>query len=144
MTTTLTGPANSVTLFVDTVYWLALINPRDAWHVRATEWATEIAEPLVTTDPVLTEVADALCRADRRAWAISAIRNVRADPQITTVPGSTDLFSRGFDLYAGRQDKDWSLTDCISFVVMNERGLDRALTADTHFIQAGFRALLLD
>lgn len=129
-------------LFVDTVYWLALINPRDNWHAKAVEWAAKIAEPLVTTDAVLTEVADALCHADQRRWAIEAIRNVRTDPKITSVSGSTRLFSRGFELYAARQDKNWSLTDCISFVVMKDRGIVRALTVDTHFIQAGFRALL--
>ncbi len=129
-------------LFVDTVYWLALINPGDTWHGAAKRWATKIAESLVTTDAVLTEVADALCRADRRHWAVKAIRNIKSDPEIRTVPGSAELFSRGFDLYAQRRDKDWSLTDCISFVVMNELNMDRSLTADGHFIQAGFRALL--
>ena len=129
-------------IFVDTVYWLALINPSDTWHSKAKAWATELTEPLVTTDAILTEVADALCRADRRRWAVSAIRSVKADPGITSVPGSVELFSRGFELYAGRGDKDWSLTDCISFTVMRDRRIDRALTADAHFLQAGFRALL--
>lgn len=59
-----------------------------------------------------------------------------------SVPGSPDLFGRGFELYAARPDKDWSLTDCISFVVMKDRRLERALTADVHFVQAGFHALL--
>lgn len=132
----------SVGVFVDTVYWLALINPRDDWHVKAVDWASTIAEPLITTDAVLTEVADALSDVGHRGWAVSARRNVRTDPQITTVAGSGELFSRGFDLYVARHDKGWSLTDCMSFVVMKDRGLDRALTADSHFLQAGFRALL--
>lgn len=129
-------------LFVDTVYWLALMNPNDTWHRRALDWAALISEPLVTTDAVLTEVADAFCRVDRRRWAVEAIRNIQADPEITSVPGGSDLFTRALDLYASRPDKDWSLTDCISFVVMNDQGLERALTADLHFVQAGFQALL--
>ena len=129
-------------LFVDTVYWLALMNPNDAWHRHALDWAARISEPLVTTDAVLTEVADAFCRVDRRRWAVEAIRNVQADPEITSVPGSVDLFTRALDLYSSRPDKDWSLTDCISFVVMKDQGLQRALTADLHFGQAGFQALL--
>ena len=129
-------------LFVDTVYWLALMNPNDTWHRHALDWAARISEPLVTTDAVLTEVADAFCRVDRRRWAVEAIRNVRADPEITSVPGSVDLFTRALDLYGSRSDKDWSLTDCISFVVMKEQGLERALTADLRFVQAGFQALL--
>lgn len=138
------APTSSSEVFVDTVYWLALINRRDALHGRAVEWAAQISEPLVTTEAVLTEVADALCVARHREWAVSAIRHVRADGQITTLPGSRDLFETGFQLYASRPDKDWSLTDCMSFVVMRERGIDRALTADLHFVQAGFRALLRD
>jgi predicted nucleic acid-binding protein len=135
--------ANTQTpLFVDTVYWLALMNKNDQWHERALDWSARSTGPLVTTEAVLTEVADALCRADRRRWAIEAIRAVRSDSAITTVAGSASMFLRAFALYSERHDKDWSLTDCISFVVMKERALDSALTADIHFVQAGFRALL--
>lgn len=129
-------------VFVDTLFWLALVNPADTWHGPAVAWAGRVDDPLVTTHAVLTEVADALCRRDRRRWATDTVFNVTADPNITTIPGTPELFARGFDLYAKRPDKDWSLTDCISFVVMDERRLNRALTADLHFIQAGFRALL--
>jgi len=52
------------------------------------------------------------------------------------------LYQRGINLYAQRPDKEWSLTDCISFVVMSDRGITEALTGDHHFEQAGFRALL--
>jgi predicted nucleic acid-binding protein len=55
----------------------------------------------------------------------------------------TSLLNRGLELYQSRPDKDWGLTDCISFVVMREQNLIDALTADRHFVQAGFRALLL-
>ena len=129
-------------IFVDTVYLLALINPNDSWRPKALEWAGQVSEPLVTTEAVLTEVADAFCRSDRRRWAIEAIRDIRSEPDCTCVPGSADLFTRGFELYASRADKDWSLTDCISFVVMRDRGINQALTADLHFAQAGFVALL--
>jgi predicted nucleic acid-binding protein len=92
----------------------------------------------VTTDAILAEVADALCRGDRRRWAVAAIRATRADRTITAVAGSAALFRQGFDLYAARPDKDWSLTDCISFAVMKDRDIESALTADAHFVQAGF------
>ena len=68
-------------IFVDTVYWLALLNRNDAWHARSVEWAGRIDEPLVTTDAVLTEVADALCRHDRRHWAIETLVSAKADPR---------------------------------------------------------------
>ena len=129
-------------IFVDTVYWLALLNKTDRWHAPALEWSSHIEEQLVTTDAVLTEVADAPCRADRRRWAVETLRAIRADRSITSVPGSAKLFTEGLKLYAACHDKDWSLTDCMSFVVMKDRKLERALTADVHFVQAGFQALL--
>lgn len=129
-------------IFVDTVYWLALVNGNDRWHKQALDWSSRIEEQLVTTDAVLTEVADALCRADRRRWAVEAVKAIRMDRSITSLPGSAKLFTDGFKLYAERPDKDWSLTDCMSFVVMKDRKIDRALTADVHFVQAGFHALL--
>jgi hypothetical protein len=51
-------------------------------------------------------------------------------------------FQQGCDLYARRKDKDWSLTDCISFVIMREYGIDSALTSDEDFEQAGFKRLM--
>jgi predicted nucleic acid-binding protein len=136
------APRGKGELFVDTLYWLALVNRRDTWHLSAVEWAARVSGSMVTTDAVLTEVADALCHVSHRPWAISTIESVRGDRQVTTISGSRDLFARAFDLFSGRRDKAWSLTDCMSFVVMKERGIDRALTADLHFVQAGFRALL--
>jgi hypothetical protein len=65
-----------------------------------------------------------------------------ADPNVTVIPASPELFRAGLDLYGRRLDKEWSLTDCISLVVMEERGLREALTADPHFKQAGFKVLL--
>ena len=59
------------------------------------------------------------------------------------IAASDDVFDRGADLYDRRPDKDWSLTDCISFEVMTDRAVKEALTGDRHFTQAGFRALLL-
>jgi len=70
------------------------------------------------------------------------VAGLRASPRATIVPLGSQLLDRGMQLMEERQDKDWSLTDCISFVVMKEQGVQDALTADGHFEQAGFRALL--
>jgi len=113
-----------VAIFVDTVYWLALVNRNDRWHPHAIEWSARVDEPLVTTDAVLTEVADALCRGDRRRWAVETLRAIRADASITSVAGGAALFRQAFDLYTARPDKDWSLTDCMSFSVMKNEGLE--------------------
>jgi len=97
---------------------------------------------IVTTAWVLTEAADALAAAAQRGAFLALLKSLRADPTLTILPPTQDLFDRGLDLYARRLDKDWSLTDCISFFVMEERGIADALTGDHHFEQAGFRALL--
>lgn len=131
-------------VFVDTVHLLALVNPRDQWRDQALDRAAGVTEPLVTTGAVLVEVADALCRPGHRNVATQVLTAVREDPDFTCVPVDAALFDRALTLYAGRVDKAWSLTDCVSFEVMRRRGIDRALTANQHFVQAGFRALLLE
>jgi predicted nucleic acid-binding protein len=67
---------------------------------------------------------------------------VRSHPTYEVIPASADLFEAGLRLHADRSDKAWSLTDCFSFVVMEQRGIRQALTFDHHFEQAGFEALL--
>lgn len=129
-------------VFLDTVHILALINPRDDWHQRAASASEKAPERLVTTEAVLTEVADALCQRSTRSWAVQAIDDLRRDPNVRCVPVEAELFERAFEMYRQRSDKHWSLTDCISFVVMEDLKLHDALTADVHFEQAGFIALL--
>jgi predicted nucleic acid-binding protein len=128
--------------FVDTVYILALLNPRDRWHRKAVELSQSVRAPLVTSYAVLTEVADALSHRNRRTWAFETIADLRSDPDVRCVAVDEKTFAAALTLYGDRRDKDWSLTDCISFVIMREQQLSDALTADAHFIQAGFHALM--
>jgi hypothetical protein len=128
--------------FLDTVYVLGLLNPRDRWHARAVELSQAIPAPFVTSVAILTEVADALAHRNRRAWACEAIADLRADPDVTCVSIDERTFNAALDLYRQMADKDWSLTDCTSFVIMRREKLTDALTADLHFVQAGFRALM--
>jgi predicted nucleic acid-binding protein len=85
-----------------------------------------------------------LVRGEDRDLFADLLRHIRSDPRTTVVPVSSELLQHGIDLFTRRPDKTWSLTDCISFVAMSQRGLTDALTADHHFLQAGFRALLLE
>ena len=71
------------------------------------------------------------------------LARVESDPEVRIATDSDGLYPRGLALYAARPDKEWSLTDCISFVVMADEGLSEALTGDHHFKQAGFTALLM-
>jgi uncharacterized protein len=128
--------------FADTSFYVAAVNLRDSLHGAAAEWAEAFRGPIMTTEYVLIEVGNWLARSGDRDVFLELIKEIRADHRTTVISGSGTLFEQGLDLYAQRPDKDWSLTDCISFVVMQEHGLTDALTGDHHFEQAGFRVLL--
>lgn len=132
-------------VFLDTNYAIALCSPADQYHELALDLSRQIAAARtqsVTTVPVLLEIGDALSRQWRRDAAADLIHLIVRDPRIEKVPLTQPLFEQGLELFESRPDKDWGLTDCISFVVMRERGLIEALSADVHFEQAGFVALL--
>jgi hypothetical protein len=128
--------------FADTFYYLALLNEDDEAHAKILTIAEHMVGRTVTTAWVLTEVADALAAPGERGEFMRLLETLRASPRCTIVPAAQDLFDEGVALYGQRSDKEWSLTDCISFVVMREHGITDALTGDHHFEQAGFKALL--
>jgi predicted nucleic acid-binding protein len=129
--------------FGDAHYFLALLNSQDAHHAAAVKFAHDWRGEIVTTRWVLAEVADALCAPPNRSLAVAFIEEVERNSQFRVVEQSDILFGDGFALFRARQDKRWSLTDCISFALMSADGLKDALTGDRHFEQAGFNALLL-
>lgn len=98
---------------------------------------------IVTTEFILLELGAAFSDPTDRADFMLVDKMVRTRPDVTLVPVSSELLQRGIELFAARPDKGWSLTDCISFVVMKENEVKDALNADHHFTQAGFRALLI-
>ena len=128
--------------FADTRYWLALVNTKDHWHARARRIAAGLRRPLVTTEGVLLELGTALAKERWRALGIETLARIRAHPEIAIVAIDSSLAERALALYSDRTDKEWGLTDCASFVVMGDRGITVALSADQHFVQAGFLALL--
>jgi predicted nucleic acid-binding protein len=128
--------------FADTFVFLALLSRHDRKHTAAVQAMNASREPLLTTAWVLTELADGLCAAQSRALFVEMEARLRGNPRVTIIEPSQRLYDDGLELYRQRPDKDWSLTDCISFVVMRERGIVEALTGDHHFEQAGFVALL--
>lgn len=130
-------------VFLDTSYILALINTKDEYHSVALRIANEISDPIITTEAVLTEIGNALAKPQWRQLAVDTLDDLISDPEVEIITISTRLFSKAMDIYSTRMDKEWGLTDCISFVIMEEKKLIRALTTDHHFEQAGFQALLL-
>jgi len=129
-------------LFADTFYFLAMLNPGDEDHAKVKAFNATLRQPLLTTVWVLTEVGDALATPENRGIFKRFLDRLQNDRRVTIVPASNELFEDGAELYDQRPDKAWSLTDCISFFVMQEHGLTEALTKDRHFEQAGFTALL--
>jgi predicted nucleic acid-binding protein len=128
--------------FADSAYFMALLNARDQYHERAKQASAKLQGQILTTTWVLTELADAFCKPGQRDIAAVFLKDLLADPRVILIPPSLDLFNRGLAFYSQRPDKDWSLTDCISFVVMEERGVTEALATDRDFKQAGFVTLL--
>lgn len=132
-------------VFLDASYAIALSSPADERHDRARELAERIeAEEtrLVTTRAVILEIGNALSGLRYRRAAIELLDALEGDPAVDIVPLTEQSYERSLHLYRERPDKEWGLTDCLSFVVMEGLGLTDALTADGHFHQAGFRALL--
>ncbi len=128
--------------FVDTSYILALANTADQYHTQARAAALQMSPPFITTEAVLTEIGNALAKVRWRHVGVMTLQALRADTHVEIVSIDPHLFDQAVTLYSSRPDKEWGLTDCISFVVMQDRGLTEALTTDVHFQQAGFRALL--
>jgi len=117
---------------------IALINQADQYHTQALQLATTYQDyPLVTTDAVLLEIGNALARI-ARVEAVAILRYFQTASEVTIVSLTAVRLSQALMLYEQYQDKTWGLVDCVSFVVMQEFGLDCVLGFDRHFQQAGF------
>jgi uncharacterized protein len=133
--------------FADTSFWIALSSQRDQYHGPAVAWSRFVLRTrstLVTTEAVLWEWLNAFSHASTRRLAAEGYCRCQADPGIEVVPFQSELVASAVELYRTRPDKNWSLTDCLSFVVMENRRLTEALTTDRHFEQAQRKALLLE
>ncbi len=132
-------------VFADAGYWIALWNPRDPLHQRALGVAGTLeAAAVVTTQVVLIEALNFMARMGefRRRLAAQMVQRLRDDPDIEIVPQTDAQFQAAVEHYAARPDQRWSLTDCVSFLLMEERNITEALAYDRDFEQAGFTALL--
>ena len=131
-----------IAVFADTSFYLALLSADDEYHDRAVQLSMEMRRPVVLTEFVLLETGNSLSSVHQRRLFVDLAPHLPADPAVRIVPASSDLLQLGYELFRRREDKSWSLTDCTSFVVMKEQGVREAITADHHFEQAGFVALL--
>jgi uncharacterized protein len=134
-------------VFADAGYWIALLNPRDALHGKATQAAATLGRTrVITSELVLSEVLNAFARSGdlARMGTCALIDKMRSNPNVEIIPMTSSAFRQALERYRRRADKTWGLTDCASFLIMEERRITDALSADRDFQQAGFKALLLD
>lgn len=134
-------------VFADAGYWVALLNPKDNLHNKSKTVSSTLGQVrIVTGEMVLAEVLNSF--ADKgailRNAACKLVERLRNDPNSDIVPQTNIQFMAALLFYKERQDKDWSLTDCASILIMQEKGITEALAYDKHFAQAGFRPLLRD
>ena len=128
-------------LFADTFYWVALLNPRDAFHVVVMGYSRALqGARVVTTDEVFTEVLNFWSNAGRygRGLAAAQVRSLRHDPLIDVLPQTRADFDAALALYEARPDKAYSLTDCRSMLALRALGMTEVLSNDHHFTQEGF------
>jgi predicted nucleic acid-binding protein len=134
------------TIFADTFYWVALLNPRDNFHTQAISLTATLSNTkIITTDEVLTEVLNFLSDGGQnlRQRGTKTIRQLlnTDSKKVTVLPQSHTMFLEGLQLYEKRLDKGYSLTDCISMVTMKQKKINQVLTNDHHFTQEGFIVL---
>ncbi len=132
-------------LFLDTAFVQALINRRDQHHAQSMILLPRVrsAAEVWITEAVLLEIGNALSEVDRLA-AVQFIERCYHSPNMHVISVDTLLLMRALRLFKERPDKGWGLTDCVSFVVMQDHGLMDAVTTDEHFVQAGYRALMIE
>lgn len=133
------------TVLVDTSGWLAVVNKADDLHASALRIKRALMERkamLITTDFIVIETANSLSRPPLRKLAIELINFIRESGEVVIEHANQHIVDSSWDLFKTRTDKEWSLTDCASFVVMKKYGIQEAFTNDHHFEQAGFDVLL--
>lgn len=130
-------------VFIDTSFVIAMFTPEDKHHKQAVEIVRDLFDyqKILITDAVLYEIGNAFTKLNKKIIT-EFIQDCCNTDQIDVVKTDDLLFSRALERYATYLDKDWSLTDCISFEVMKEYGIDIAYSSDHHFEQAGFQYML--
>lgn len=121
-------------------HFLALLDSREASRSQASQFSRDPEVQIVTTEWVLAEFGNAYSDPRDRGDFVNLYRILAGHPRFKII-ARTSLFQSGIELFAERRDKEWSLVDCIPFLVMQKEGLSEALTGDHHFEQAGFTVL---
>ncbi len=122
-------------IFVDTSAWFAAFVPTDRNFAAATAWLRANTERLVTTDFVVDELITLLGRRGERRRS-TLMRTMLFQERCAVLEYVTpEDFMKAWDLHDAFQDKEWSFTDCTSYVVMQRMGIGSAFSFDLHFRQ---------
>lgn len=129
-------------IFLDTSYLLALELINDQNHQAAqAHW-----QQIITTSPasvitsyVFDEVVTYFNSRNHHGKAVQVGNRLLLSPSVQFIHIDEVLFYLGWAYFQQHQDKRYSLTDSISFVVMQQQGIQIAYTFDQHFVQAGFQ-----
>lgn len=136
--------ANEV--FADTSALYALIDRRDANHTAAVAAVGRLVRTgrlMVTTDYVVAESLNLANARGGKTVAHRVLDLVEQSEGIRVEWIGVERFARSKAFFRKHADHDYSFTDCTSFIVMKEERLQEALTTDAHFIQAGFKTLMV-
>jgi predicted nucleic acid-binding protein len=128
-------------IFADSFYWIALLSPKDTWHSRVIKWSqSNSKQSLIITDGIIDEIFAHFSKQGdiMRGKVIELYQNILDDPSIQLISYNQELRQASIELYKKRPDKGYSLTDCISMVVMRNLNISEVLTNDKHFSQEGF------
>jgi uncharacterized protein len=134
-------------VFADAGYWIALLNPKDGLHRKARQVSSTLGRSrIVTSEMVLAEVLNAFASKGEalRDAACRLIDRIRDNPNAEIAPMTSSAFREALERYRTRTDKTWGLTDCTSFLIMEQKGITDVLSADRDFQQAGFNALMVE
>ena len=131
-------------IFLDAGFAIAAGLKRDQRHNQvASMWPLLLQSGtlIVTTNFVLDEIVTFLNSKGLHSNAVRIGKILLESENVELIHVSEDILRQGWNYFVRHEDKRFSLTDCISFVVMQSRGLQQALTFDQHFAQAGFECL---
>jgi uncharacterized protein len=134
-------------IFLDTSFLIALENQDDPHHPLAKKLDRKLLRQkatLVLHRGIELEIGDGYAHENRRQYGVELLQKIQEEDRYWLVPITETLIQKARQLYRDRKDKEWGLTDCVSFALMKQEGITEALTADVHFRQAGFTALLLE
>jgi predicted nucleic acid-binding protein len=132
-------------IFVDSVYWIAILKPQDPYQESAKQARSSLGSAvLFTSDEVLTEVLAALGKAgpQLRQAAARMVDEILKNPNVRVIAQTREGFLKGVQRYRVREDKQYSLTDCIAMNAMESNAISEILTNDRHFEQEGFTILM--